>query len=182
LRLYPAGFRASYEDEMVRLFTDQLADARRTGRRWDLVDLWVRTLADVSSNAAVEQLAVRRAPARSPIDPAGRTLDFVDRPGRAHRVFLTVAAAPIAMIVLLAVVAPGYTDPIYANPPSILGLPAGLLLVCGAALWAAAAFVLLLKARSTPVHVLAIVLFTLPATMLVILAPPVILIIENLAV
>ena len=58
LRLYPAGFRAQFADEMVQLFIDQLraAGATRT---------WPRALGDLAVTAASERTRKDRTLARS---------------------------------------------------------------------------------------------------------------------
>ena len=43
LRLYPAQFRAAYEDAALQLFRDRLRDMRSFA---GLAALWMRTLAD----------------------------------------------------------------------------------------------------------------------------------------
>jgi hypothetical protein len=56
VRLYPVAFRARYHEEMVRLFSDQLRDAR--GGRGDggVGRLWLRSLGDLISTVAREHL------------------------------------------------------------------------------------------------------------------------------
>jgi len=65
LHLYPAAFRDRYGDEMVRLFADQLRDAR-TGRSDNgVVATWLRTLADLAASAIGEHLRKDRTMAQS---------------------------------------------------------------------------------------------------------------------
>ncbi len=40
-----------------------------------------------------------------------------------------VAGLPISLAGFLFVVAPGFMDPMFANPPRILGLPAGVIIL-----------------------------------------------------
>ena len=46
LRCYPAAFRHEYGTQMVLMFTEQLGDARRTGRRREQASLWARAMLD----------------------------------------------------------------------------------------------------------------------------------------
>jgi len=65
LRLYPGDFRRRYADEMVRLFGDQLRDARAKGRPGGTAATWFRTLADLVSSAIGEHLRKDRTMAQS---------------------------------------------------------------------------------------------------------------------
>jgi len=63
-RVYPAAFRERYREEMVRLFADQLRDAR-TGGASGVLTAWIRALADLASSAAGEHLRKDRTVAQS---------------------------------------------------------------------------------------------------------------------
>ena len=65
LRFYPAAFRARFADEMVQLFTDQLRDARSGGAPAAAAGTWLRTLRDLVTTAASEQLRRDRTVAHS---------------------------------------------------------------------------------------------------------------------
>jgi hypothetical protein len=65
LWLYPGEFRRRYADEMVRLFADQLRDARATGRPGVTAATWLRSLIDLVANAIGEHLRKDRAMAQS---------------------------------------------------------------------------------------------------------------------
>ena len=49
IQLYPAAFRERYREEMVRLFADQLRDARAGRGFGGVVMTWLRTLASSRS-------------------------------------------------------------------------------------------------------------------------------------
>ena len=65
LRFYPAAFRARFADEMVQLFSDQLRDARSDGAPTAAAGTWLRTIGDLVTTAASEQLRRDRTVAHS---------------------------------------------------------------------------------------------------------------------
>ena len=56
LVVYPAAFRHAYADEMVRLFEDLLADARRPGERLGILRLWMSTVIDLLTSATRQRM------------------------------------------------------------------------------------------------------------------------------
>ena len=56
LLLYPAAFRDAYADEMVRLFEDLLADARRPGEPRGVLRLWMSTVIDLVTSATRQRM------------------------------------------------------------------------------------------------------------------------------
>lgn len=65
IRVYPAAFRERYREEMVRLFADQLRDARIGRSAGGVLVTWIRTLADLASSAVAEHLRKDRTVAQS---------------------------------------------------------------------------------------------------------------------
>jgi hypothetical protein len=65
MRLYPGEFRRRYADEMVRLFGDQLRDARESRRPGGMAATWFRSLIDLVANAIGEHLRKDRTMAQS---------------------------------------------------------------------------------------------------------------------
>ncbi len=57
LRLYPQAYRATYEMEMFRLFTDQCREAYKQRGGRGVLALWPRTLVDVGITVTREHLA-----------------------------------------------------------------------------------------------------------------------------
>ena len=55
LRVYPAKFRRAYGEAMTQLFTDLLADQRRSGHPLGVFQLWANTVGDTLSSASREQ-------------------------------------------------------------------------------------------------------------------------------
>jgi predicted permease len=58
LHCYPAAFRREYGDQMLLVFTEQLGEARRTGRRMEQAALWVDATRDALTVAPREHAHV----------------------------------------------------------------------------------------------------------------------------
>jgi len=54
LRLYPQAYRATYEAEMLRVFTDQCQEAYQQRGKFGILSLWPRILIDVGITAVLE--------------------------------------------------------------------------------------------------------------------------------
>ena len=85
------------------------------------------------------------------------------------------------MLLIFAVTAPGFMDPLFSNPPSVAGLPAGIFIIAVAMTLMLAGVWLLRRPASDLATVLAFLLLTIPATVLILVGPATILIIVNLA-
>jgi hypothetical protein len=80
VRLYPAGFRGRFGDEMVMLLGDQLRDARDKAGRMGTFQTWLATIKDLAWTVPAEHTAHQRTVARSlpgPGDYAGIGWQFV---------------------------------------------------------------------------------------------------------
>jgi hypothetical protein len=117
-----------------------------------------------------------------PVDPASNQVVGATWRSPLARAGYVLTSFPFVLIVVLMVVAPGFMDPLLANPPAIAGLPAGVVLLFLALVWAVLGILVARRARSTAGIALALVVFTLPASMAIMLGPAAILIIQNLAV
>jgi hypothetical protein len=181
LRLYPATFRDRYEAEMVTLFLDQLRDENAPAKPTASAARWLGTLVDIAKTAPLEHLR-REAYVPNPVDPASiRLADAAERsPGA--RAGYALTSVPIILTVVAMVVAPGFMDPLFANPPAIGGLPAGVALLFIFLVWAVMGILVVRGARSNARVLLALAVFTLPASIAIILGPALILIIQNLAI
>jgi hypothetical protein len=91
-----------------------------------------------------------------------------------------VACLPYVVLGILIVIAPTFLDPIFANPPSLFGLPAGIVVLALGIVWGAMAFVVIWATASRAGVFAAQLLFTMPALFTIILAAPVVLIIDRL--
>jgi hypothetical protein len=177
LALYPGAFRAEYADEMARLFADQLRDARRAGGAMPVARLWAATVADLVATAS-RQHAQKEAPVARPVDGslAGVAID----PPRRSRGRLVAGLTPLIVYVALSVIAPGFLGPIYDPVVSVVGVPLGVL-VAVAAMACMGLGLLALRAWESPGGTAAaLLLFTLPATVAVILGPAVVLVLVGL--
>ena len=61
LHLYPQTYRATYEMEMFRVFTDQCRDAYKQRGKFGILSLWPRILIDVGITATLEHITDPRA-------------------------------------------------------------------------------------------------------------------------
>jgi hypothetical protein len=104
-------------------------------------------------------------------------------PRAASRSMLTrrlVSLTPLWLLIVLSVASPSFFQPMFAKPPEIEGVPLGLVFTGIAMVWMLLGTVLIWDARSQVVQSLVLLLFTIPATVLVVFTPAVILIMQNL--
>jgi hypothetical protein len=92
------------------------------------------------------------------------------------------AFTPLWVLIVATVASPTYFQPMFAEPPSLLGIPLGVVVDAIAMVWMLIGVVLIWDARSSLVEALVLIFFTFPATLLVVLSPAVILIMQNLTV
>ena len=179
LRMYPARYRDAYEDQMVVLFVDQMRALEGAGSSLAVARWWVMTLMDLIATAPQEHLR-KESPVLQPIDPIVPS----SRPARPplQRVAVVAASIPVILAPAMFVLAPGFMDPVLANPPAILGLPAGLVGVAFA--WSMGAFgwLVTLRASSSLLAIGAIVFLSVPALALTFMAPALVLYVTELAV
>src|SRR5688572_27281396 len=58
LRCYPAAFRQEYGNQMLLMFTEQLSDARHSGRTLEPAALWLHAVTDALTVAPREHLHI----------------------------------------------------------------------------------------------------------------------------
>jgi hypothetical protein len=164
---------------MLRLFREQLRDARWRGRR-ELTLLWFRVITDVAQSAPAEHLRERTAQARTTEGVSMAVQSPADF-SAARRAGYAVAAIPIisSPVYLLAT---GAAEAVTSNPPAILGLPAGIAVFAGSIIWALLAYPILRSTRSAAGLMATLLVFTFPATLMVLITPVVILTVLNLNV
>ena len=161
---------------MTALFAQQLDDARTTEGRRGVARLWIRSLVDLAATAPGEHLAKEvlvASPVGAPDNPT------IARRGPLAGVWLAVALLPLWLVIGFAALAPGFTDPLYSNPPDFLGLPVGVVLLGVAWAWMAVGAWLIVRTTALGWRVAALAFCTLPATALVLLSPAIALIIAN---
>ena len=108
----------------------------------------------------------------TPTDPPPRPFD--------NRYGYVIACLPFVVLGTLIVATPTFLDPIYDNPPAMFGLPAGVVLLGAGIVWGALAFVVIWATSSRIGVLVAELFFTLPALFTIILAAPVVLIVQRL--
>jgi len=175
LLLYPQEFRDDYGDEMRRLFAEQLWDARTAGRRLAITTLWARTLLDIATTAPREHLS-RPTLVRQPVDGAVATV----RPSRQPRPLRYVVLGLTPLWVFLAGAATAANAPLFKRPPEMAGLPLGVVAAGLAFTLMTFGMVALRLTSSARSAAVAILLFTAPATALLVAAPPVLEALSNL--
>jgi hypothetical protein len=82
------------------------------------------------------------------------------------------------LFVLLA--APGFMDPVFANPPAFAGVPGGIFLVGAALAVMAVGVVVIQRTSSNVVALVAFVCLTLPSAVVVVMAPTMLLTMASL--
>lgn len=180
LRIYPASFRAEYADEMTRLFGEQVVDATASGRPLAILRLWAASLVDLMVTAPGHHIG-REEPVPRPVDiGAGNVV--VSRSGLTVGSRIALGLLPLWLIGFLGITAPGFMEPIFANPPAILGIPAGIVMVLIALAWMALGVLVLQRTATAVGALIAFLVFTAPSAFAALLMPAVILIIQNLAV
>ena len=173
LRLYPATFRDDYGEEMTRLFREQLRDARASNGRRAVVGLWTHDRA-MSSRPRLATTSGRstQCPSRSRRSIlARRSGPTASRSGA--RVLLGLL--PLWVLIIVTLVAPGFMDPLFANPPSVAGLPAGVFIIAVAMTLMLAGVLLLRWSESDLTTVVAFLFFMIPALALIFIGPALIL-------
>ncbi len=98
-----------------------------------------------------------------------------------QRVVAGIAAMAVILSFVLSIVAPGFMDPVFANPPAILGLPGGVVLIAFAEVLALLGWFVTRRAQTLGVALGGLAFLTLPAIVLILMAPALILSIVELA-
>jgi hypothetical protein len=178
LRLYPDDFRERYGAEMTRLFGDQLRDADASGDPVAVASLWVRSILDLLATAPGHHVR-RERHVPQPVDirpgslaPEGRGAD-----DPAPRVLLGLL--PLWILVFLLVAAPGFMDPVFDAGVTVAGIPAGMVVVVIGLIVMVVGVQILRRTSSWTSALLAFLCLTAPSTIVVVLAPAMILIVQN---
>ena len=90
------------------------------------------------------------------------------------------AFTPLLVLIVTTVASTTYADALFTKPPEVLGIPLGAVIDGLAMLWMVIGAVIAWDNPSHVARALARVFFTLPATILVVLAPAVIQILRTL--
>ena len=158
---------------MVTLFNDQLREARAPGSGARIVTLWFRSLGDLISSAAGEHLRKEELVPR-PVDPGAVAL--IGEPARRGfaRTEYALALLPLWSWIILQIATPDYMNSLFDNPPSIFGLPAGIVSTLVAASLMTFGILAMRSSGSTSGKAAAFLLLTIPSLILVVLAPAII--------
>jgi hypothetical protein len=174
LRVYPRRFRADYQEEMTRVFAQQLHYARVTEGWTGVLRVWARSLIDLVATAPAEHLE-REMLVASPADSRGKPATFRLKPSRDP--WLLVGSLPFGVLLVMTVLLPKYLTAAFYNPPSMAGLPMGVVAIGVALIWAAFGLGMIRLASSRRWRAAALILFTVPAAALVASSPAFVLII-----
>ncbi len=108
-----------------------------------------------------------------PVEPAAPPATPMRSP--MHRVAVVVASVPVVMLAALWIVAPGYMDTVGFNPPAVIGLPMGIVIVAFAGGMAVFGWLVARRAQTFGVALGALAFLTIPAFLMIVMAPVLIL-------
>jgi hypothetical protein len=135
--------------------------------------LWIRGAFDLLATAPAQHVR-REAPVPQAIDSADRGVERPEaRYGFPLRAILGLI--PVWLFLYLAAAVPRFLDPLFEHRVAILGLPLGIVLVAVAMLWTGAGLVALRARRSMLGASVTLLLFAAPASLIVLLAPAMVL-------
>jgi hypothetical protein len=100
--------------------------------------------------------------------------------GRLRAIARLIALLPLWLLVLTAVASNDFVV-VFSRPPDVAGLPLGVVLETIAVLWTLGGLAIVWRARSPIAESLALILFTIPATVVVGVTPAAIEIMQSLA-
>jgi len=125
LRAYPKSTRETCGEDMVQLLVDRLRDADSS---FAMARVWVEAIADIAMTAPREHVTRRWA------------VKVVEGPVlEGHRPLapdVRVAAAPLLLVVIVALAQPGYYEPLFDDRMVLAGLPFGMAVLALAAILA----------------------------------------------
>jgi len=125
LRAYPRSTREACGEDMVQLLVDRLRDADSS---FAMARVWVEAIADIAMTAPREHVTRRWA------------VKVVEGPVlEGHRPLapdVRVAAAPLLLVVIVALAQPGYYEPLFDDRMVLAGLPFGMAVLALAAILA----------------------------------------------
>jgi hypothetical protein len=99
------------------------------------------------------------------------------RPGLPSRI---LALTPLWVLLVVSAFSPDFLPTIGAKPLDMLGIPLALLVELAAMLWMIVGIVVILNAESRVLESLALTVFTIPATIIVVVTPTAISVLPNL--
>lgn len=178
LRLFPAAFRDRYEEDLVQAFRDQLRLILASDRRSDIVRFWARTGWDLARSAPPEHFRREEPMTRTVEAGSGMVVDQRPPP-RLRTGGLVVAFGPVWFALFTAVVARGSVEPLFETGAPVAGISLGLLIVAATVLLTIGGILAVRAARSIAGVVLPLLFLTIPALVLLVLGPALVLIALN---
>jgi hypothetical protein len=163
---------------MTRLFADQLRDAAASGQVFAVARLWSASLIDLLMTAPGHHLR-KESPVVQPVDVASNGPAGGQPIGLAQGSKVLLGLLPLWLLVFFQLVAPGFMEPAFANPPAVLGMPAGLVPLSVALALTAMGIVGLRRVSSTQATMLVFLFSTVPATFAIVLTPAMVLVLQN---
>jgi len=91
-----------------------------------------------------------------------------------------IVLLPVALALLAAALSPRFFDPMFTGQPSLLGIALTDLVTAGAVGWGFLGGFLVARSRKPWAFPVGLLVFTLPASFVIILGPALILILQNL--
>jgi hypothetical protein len=95
--------------------------------------------------------------------------------------WIVLALLPLWLLLVLAIAAPKFVSVLFDNPPSLLGLPLGIVLVGAGVAWAMVGAIAVTVVSSSFVRAAVLALTMLPALFVVIFAPAAVIVAKTLA-
>jgi hypothetical protein len=160
LRIYPRRFRADYEEEMCRVFAQQLHYARVTEGWTGALRVWVRSLVDLVTTAPTQHFE-KDVLVASPVG-AGEW-QTTSPQGTGVTPWALAGLGPVWAVLAWVLLGRGNFSAVFLNPPGILGLPAGMMAIAFAFIWGLLGLGLLTVPRSPKLRAGVLVLFVVPA-------------------
>jgi hypothetical protein len=163
---------------MVGLFADQIRDSRTAGPSLAIARLWAHTMLDLIATAPQQHLR-KESPVLQPVEPTNVPAAADRSP--LQRVVVVIASVPLIAWVVMWVVAPDFIAPVFSVPPAVFGFPLGVVVITVAGGMALLGWLLSRRTRSVRVALGAVAFLTIPALLLIVMTPALILVIVNLA-
>lgn len=156
----------------------QWLDARASHQPMAVTVLWVRSLVDLVVTAPGAHIRREHHVPQPVAVPPNGVVSSAGRYGM-ERPRVLLGLMPLWILPILLITVPGFMDPMFASPPTVLGLPAGIwILVTAMILMSVGAPVI--RRASPRVALLAFLLLTVPSLVLLVMGPAMILITQNL--
>jgi hypothetical protein len=168
LFIYPATHRREYGPLMAQLFRDLCRDSYRQKGFVGLVRLWIHVLADTTVTAAVEHMYSLQ-----------KEIQIMTK--QQHRIVLSFAGFPLYLWVFLSCLNPKFMGQIFTpNQPAGWLVVVAIVLLVGIAYVAQRKIIVMAHGERMFFFAGTVLLFSLPATLAVLLGPALVTILASL--